>query len=249
MADDYLAKLSAQEVAAFYRRLALSIRSKVGDDSLAAILLLHWLDGKGKTKIYSADYVRNLEEVRSYLRTSARPIFLSQKKTPGGSIGGIVPRIKGTIKCNPSDGPYSMHLEGNVETPLSVQAKAAMGMSVDKTELDIFFALHGFTLSSDVIVSTNKTNNKNVYNVNFDKWMCKASDYYHWNPDKHITVPNPDFGMKMQGAVAPTEKTIVVYHSNATRVEKAGLAQPFNDESEQWTEIDQAVIGHSAVSV
>jgi hypothetical protein len=248
MADDHLAKLSEQQVVGFYRRLASSIQTKVGGDSLAATLLLHWLDGKGKHKIYSAKYVRNLEEVRSYLRGSARPIFLSQKKTPSGMIGGVVPRIQGAIKCEPAKGPYSIHLEGNVETPLSVEAKAAMGMKVDANELDAFFALHGFTLISDVVISSTDTGKRRIYQVNFDSWKCKAADYYHWNKDKHMTVPNPDFGSKMQGAIAPNEKKITVYHSNAIRVEKAGLAQAFNNESEEWEEADQTVIGPSTVA-
>ncbi len=156
---DYLASLSEPDVAAFYRRLALSIQAKFGGDSLAAILLLHWLDGGGRTKIYPARYVRDLAEVRSYLRGTARPIFLSQKATPSGSIGGVVPRIKGTIKSNPPGGPYPMHLEGNVEASLLIQAKAAAGFDVPLRELDILYALHGFTVISDVVVSAVKTSN------------------------------------------------------------------------------------------
>jgi hypothetical protein len=241
---DHLASLNERDVGAFYRRLANSIDAKFGGDSLAAILLLHWLDGNGKAKVYPAKYVRNLAEVRSYLRDTARPIFLSRRPTPSGSIGGVLPRIKGIIKCNPPGGPYPMHLEGNVETPLSVEAKAAVGLSVEPQELDALYALHGFLLISDVVVSAVKMSNSRMYNVKFERWTCKASDEYHWDPKKHITVPNPDYGSKDKWAVAPGEKKITVYHSNALRVEKAGLALPFHNESEPWDETaDLTVIG------
>ena len=247
---DYLAQLSERDVAAFYRRLALSIRAKFAGDSLAAILLLHWLDGGGRTKVYPAKYVRELAEVRSYLRDIARPIFLSRKATPTGSIGGIVPRVKGVIKCNPPGGPYPMHLEGNVETSLSIEAKAAFGMKVDPKELDALYALHGFTLISDVVVSASKSARARMYDVKFNRWRCKASDEYHWNPTKHITVPNPDYGSKEKGSVAPGDKEITVYHSNAIRVEKAGLAKPFHDESEPWDEkADLTIIGPAMINV
>jgi hypothetical protein len=246
---DYLAPLSERKVAAFYRRLALSIQAKFGGESLAATLLLHWLDGGGKTKIYPAKYVRNLDEVRTYLRQTARPVFLSQRAPPKSAIGGVVPRIKGLIKSNPPGGPYPMHLEGHVETPVSIELKAAMGVKVDPGELDALYALHGFLVISDVVVSALKKPNARLYDVKFERWICRASDEYHWDPTKHMTVPNPDYGSKDKEAVAPRERDITVHHSNAIRVEKAGLAQSFHDESEPWEEkTDQTVIGPAMVS-
>jgi hypothetical protein len=246
---DYLAPLKEPEVAAFYRRLALSIQKRFGGDSLAAILLLHWLDGAGKDKVYPAKYVRDLAEVRSYLRETARPIFLSRRPTPHGGFGGIVPRIKGTIKQDPPGGPYPIHLEGNVETPLSIEAKAAVGMKVEVRELDALYALHGFLLISDVIVSATKIPNSTMYTVKFERWTCRASDEYHWNPEKHISVPNPDYGSKDKAAVAPGEEYVTVYHSNAIRVEDAGLAKPFHNESEPWEESDLTIVGPATVGV
>lgn len=241
---DYLAPLEPKEVAAFYRRLAGSIQKKIGGDSLAALLLLHWLDGKGKLKTFDSKYVRDLSEVRSYLRDTARSIFLSHKPTPSKTIGGVVPRIRGTIKAM---APYKMHLEGNVEVGLTVQAKAAVGMKVDTRELDILYALHGFTVVSDVVVSVSPKGPK-TYSVTFDQWQSKTTDQYHWDPDKHITVPNPDYGSKNPGAIAPSEKEIVVYHKHAIRVEKAGLATPFTDESKMWDETDPTVMGPAIIS-
>ena len=240
---DYLAKLTEVEVAAFYRRLANNISLQFKGDSLAATLLLHWLDGKGDVLVFPARYVNTLLEVREYLRETARPIFLSQKATPSGGIGGVVPRIKGKIASNPPMGPYAMHLEGNVEASVSIQAKAYMGMAVDPRELDALYALHGFTLISDVVASATPTSPPGSYQVKFTRWMCSTTDYYHWNPDKHISVPNPDFGSTASGAVAPKDREITVYHSNAIRVEKAGLAKPFTSRSELWDESDPNVVG------
>jgi hypothetical protein len=246
---DYLQPLGVQDVAGFYRRLAQFINTKFQNDSLAAMLLLHWLDGGGKKRIYSAKYVKVLDEVQDYLKGTARPIFLSQRPTPNHTIGGVVPRIRGTIKANPPGGPYTMHLEGNVETPLSIELKAAAGAQVEERELDALYALHGFTMVSDVIVSATPTKTKSQYSIDFRKWTCKATDTYHWNPDKHITVPNPDFDSKAAGAVAPKDKRITIYHSNASRIEKAGLANPFDNESESWDVIDQFIMGPTSIIV
>jgi hypothetical protein len=244
--EDYLKPLDVRAVAAFYRRLALYIQSQFSGDSLAAILLLHWLDGRGQTKIYPARYVRDLDEVRTYLRSTARPIFLSQRPTPNGGIGGIAPRIRGQIPSNPPGGPYAMHLEGNIETPLSIQMKAYMGFRVEPRELDALYALHGYTLISDVVVSATRVGRNT--NVIFQKWTCKASDEYHWNPTKHIEVPNPDYQSKLQGAVAPDQSKVTIYHSNAIRVEQAGLAAPFHDESSPWDESNLSVVGPATLA-
>jgi hypothetical protein len=214
-------------------------------DSLAAILLLHWLDGGGADKIYPAKYVRDREEVRDYLRSTARPVYLSQKPTPNGGIGGVVPRIKGIIKASP---PYQMHLEGHVEASLSVKARAYMGLHVDNREMDALYALHGFLMITDVVAEV-AANSPKKNSVKFTSWKCKASDEYHWDSSKHITVPNPDYNSTATDAVAPGEKSITVYHSNAIRVENAGLAKAFHDESEVWNEtMDLTVIGPATVS-
>jgi hypothetical protein len=252
--DDVLAPLSLPDVAAFYRRLANSINSKFNNDSLSALLLLHWLDGKGKLKNYKADYVKGLAEVKDFLKNTARPIFLSLKTPPGGHRGGIVPRIKkapGFEKAPGTDtnGPYPMHYEGNVEVGLGVQVKAALGLQVDPRELDILYALHGFTVLCDVVVSVQPVPNSTRCNVTFDKWTNKTHDDYHWDPSKHITVPNPDYNSKDPKAVTPGEKEVVVFHKNAKRLEDAGMAAPFIDESDAWDEADQTIVGPGHVDV
>lgn len=102
---------------------------------------------------------------------------------------------------------------------------------------------------SDVVVSATRTARTNMFTVKFERWQSKTCDQYHWDPAKHLTVPNPDYNSKAVGAVAPNEKEITVYHKNAIRIEKAGLAKSFYNESEPWDEKDQSVIGSATVTV
>jgi hypothetical protein len=62
--------------------------------------------------------------------------------------------------------------------------------------------------------------------LNFVDFRASVIDFYDWDPTKHITVPNPDYGSTAADAVAPSQQSIVVYHRNAIRVERAGLASP-----------------------
>jgi hypothetical protein len=178
MADDHLARLREADVASFYRRLALSIQKQFNGDSLAAALLLHWLDGDGAKKIFPARYVSGLSWVREHLREVARPVFLSKRPTPDGTFGGIIPRLKGTIKSTPPSGPYKMHLDRNVEAPLTVQVAAAAGMQVEPRELDALYALHGFHVVSDVEMAATAKSAR-TYDVRFTKWTCHTTDRYH----------------------------------------------------------------------
>ena len=246
---DHLARLNEREVAAFYRRLGLDIRTKFGTDSLAATLLLHWLDGGGRTVAFPAQRVRNLIELRAYLRNTARAILLSTKPLPGGGVDGIVPRIRGTIKSNPPGGPYPIHLEGIVDTDLSARAKANQGVTVAEGELDTLYALDGWTVISDVVMSATPSATVQQYDVKFERWTCKATGAYLWKPDRHMSVPNPDHGLSSSTALAPGEKEITIYHKHASRVENAGMANPFVYESDPWDETDIAVVGPATVRV
>jgi hypothetical protein len=246
---DPLARLHERGVAAFYRRLALDLRMRLGDDSLAAALLLHWLDGGGRTKIFPAHHVRNMIELRAYLRSTARAILLSIKAMPSGGVDGIVPRIRGTIKSNPPGGPYLIHLEGEIDTDLSARAKANQGVTIAEGELAGLCALGGWTVVSDVVMAAAPAAAAPQYDVKFERWTAKAGGAYLWTPDKHICVPNPDHGLSGSNAVAPGEKVIAIHHKHAVRVENAGMANPFLFESDAWDETDVAVVGPATVRV
>jgi hypothetical protein len=246
---DHLARLHEREVAAFYRRLAQDMGARGGSDSLAATLLLHWLDGGGRTVVFPAQQVRNLSELRTYLRSTARAILLSTKPLPGGGVDGVVPRIRGTIKANPQSGPYAIRLEGVVDTDLSTRAKANQSVTVSEAELAALYALDGWLVVSDVVMSATAGATPQQYDVKFERWSCKASGGYVWRPDRDMTVPNPDFGLSGSNAVSPGEKEVTIYNTNAVRVENAGMANPFLFESDSWDETDVAVVGPATVRV
>jgi hypothetical protein len=246
---DSLARLNERDVAAFYRRFAQHICTSFGNDALAAALMLHWLDGGGRTKTLPAQDLRNLLALRSYLKTTARAILLSIKPLPNGAVDGVVPRIRGTIKSNPPGGPYPIHLDGVVETPLSPRAMAGPAMTVAASELNALYALDGWTVSSDVVISATPTRAPQQYDVKFERWTCKLTAGYVWTRDKEITVPNPDHGLGGRNAVSPGDPNITIANNSALRVENAGMANPFVFESDPWDETDIAVVGPARVRV
>lgn len=255
---DILQQLPPSKVAGFYRRLALYIQSKY-PPALSALLLLHWLDGKGLKKTVSSSYVKDLPYVNDYLISEVRPVFLTQRQAkikPTPIWGGIKPRIQTNQPYKPNEIKcYQILYEGPaVEVPLGVQARAAKDMlwgtvTIDK-DLDILYALHKFGLSTTVVVRTELAPDSNSkYTVAFISWNTYMKDRYDWDPKKHITVPNPDYGSAVPDAISPDKKSVDVYHSNAKRVEAAGLAQPFDVVSDPWPVTDPAISGPAEISL
>lgn len=68
-----------------------------------------------------------------------------------------------------------------------------------------------------------------------------------FDANEHLTVPNPDYQSKENYAVAPKEREIRVYHSNAIRLEKAGLAQPFKVRGKPWLVKQASVTGAAEI--
>ncbi|MFF3959839.1 hypothetical protein ACFYY1_42810 [Streptomyces sp. NPDC001890] len=248
--DDELSAFSVDEVARWYRRLALHIQSRPGQaDSLSALMMLHWLDGKGKPLTFPSTKLEKFPRVKDELK-EVRAVFLTEKKAKlkgGEKWAGILPRIQKLSGFDPWDGtsPVRMtYTPPSVEIPLSVQGKAAMGLA-DPDELDLLMSLHSFGLNSAVIVMVTQKPGTQLYNVEFAHWGSMAFDRYDWDPTKHITVPNPDFGnpSRLDAPVAPHKATITVYHSNAKRVEAAGLADPYDAASKVWVVNDPDLVG------
>lgn len=238
---DHLAYCSPKEVADFYRRLSFKIQDRSSHGSLAAGFLLHWLDGRGTKKIFDSSYVKDSPTVNRYLLEEVRPVFLSQKKArllPRALWGGIVARLKGVTPPGAagqlSDGSYPMMYEGQVVTiPFASIIKGWLGITQDEREVDIYYALHSFSLVTEVLVRVEPVTAEQ-YAVTFDRWHTKATDRYHWNPQKFIRVPNPDFGSSTVNAIAPHKRFMTVHYKHALRVEAAGLAYPFDNESTEW---------------
>ena len=120
-----------------------------------------------------------------------------------------------------------MYYEALVEVPLRWQ------ITGNAEEKDILYALGmGFQLHTDVTV--NVTHSSGHLDVTFTQFTAKVVDVYDFNHSEHITVPNPDYNSTNANAVCPRQNRIVVYHTNARRMEQANLAAPYPLESNTW---------------
>jgi hypothetical protein len=253
---DYLQHRTPDEITAFCRRLAAGIQRRAKGTSLAAEMLLHWLDGKGQKKVYSSDYFRGVALVESYLLREVRPVFLTQERAVliGCRIwGGIVARLKGAMppggRPQLPDGTWPISYEGvSIEMPKTHIARLWRGMKTDQGEQDLFYALHGFGLTTEVIMSAKPLGGEK-YEVRFNQWLTKAIDKYHWNSKRNIKIPNPDFGSGSRAAIAPTQPIITFYYRNAVRAEQAGLAHEFNSESTEWTPDDRRITEPTVIDI
>jgi hypothetical protein len=161
----------------------------------------------------------------------------------------VLPRLQGKPpfdkqKWTPGSIPLQMNYESLVEVGAGLMDVIRIQRSGTPEERDLLASLRGFQLKSKVTVSGTPSGKTKV-KISFSAWICQALDRYDWDYSEHFTVPNPDFGSKDPGAVRPEDKSLTVYHSNAERLEKAGLAAPYDVESAEWT-VTQASILQSA---
>lgn len=240
--SDVLATLKPPELAAFYRRLGDGVDRNRGElkVSLAALLMHHWLENRDPASTFefeAPEHLRNRPPVLAVLEFH-RKVFLTQEKArfTGGinRWGGVVPRLIGQPPFPKWDAkhPLPMDYESLVEIPLHYQLT---GGDADR---DILYALRGFQLKSSVIVAAAPLPVGSKLKIHFQSFQAEIRDRYDWDYSKHLTVPNPDYGSKTAGAVAPMSKTIVVYHRNAKRLEDAGLAAPYDVRSRAWQVTD-----------
>ena len=256
MADDVLAKLTPKELAGWYGRLAdqIGADSKVKgiSVSLAALLMKRWLDTsqKGTFRFTAPPHLISNPYVKEALLYH-RKVYLTDEKARIGKSpnqkqvwAGVIPRLQdGRWKAKAS---LDVHYESLVEIPLTVQAKAWLGQG-NAGDLDLLYSLHGFQVHTEVTVTASPKAGSNRLKITFTKFKANALDRYDWDPAKHITVPNPDYGKSFAGAVEPKSENITVYHTNARRLESAGLAAPYDLESEPWNVVDVGVTGPGEV--
>jgi len=101
-------------------------------------------------------------------------------------------------------------------------------------EKDILYGLGmGFQLRTDAVALL-RPSGTDPGATSFTSFTARIVDTYDFNPEEHITCPNPDFGSSAAHAVRPTDQTLVVYHSNAARLERAGRAQVYAVRSDAW---------------
>lgn len=246
---DHLQSRSPKEVAEWYGRLADLVSGSI-TNSLASRMLKHWLGATGTKFTFDASEVSNEAFVIEHLRDEVRRVFLSEKKTSKGAVAGIVPRIQGKPGFPKWDGSSTvpMHYEGDsVSLPMTVHAMALIGKAKPH-DIDLFMSLHSFGIRTNVVASLSPKGGAK-FKVNFDSWESQAFDRYDWDTKKSLTVPNPDFNNPkgLPNPIAPGEEKLVVFHTNARRVEQAGLAAPYDVASTLWKPTDVAIVGPATV--
>ena len=241
MSDDALAGLPPEEVAAFYARLADSVDRNRGnlEVSLAALLMRTWLGNRSPTFVFELVPPRHLREDKRVTQAFAyhHAVYLTAERARLGGAStwaGIVPRIQ----RDEWDGTTAlqMHYEGLIEMPITLQLYGS------DAEKDLLYALRGFQLRTEVLVSPAVKKSPRHWAVQFASFQAQVIDRYDWDVREHITVPNPDYGSSGKGAVAPGSRSVRVYHTNARRVEDAGLAAPYDIRSKKWPVRESALL-------
>jgi hypothetical protein len=241
---DHLADLNPAEVAAWYSRLADFIEKKAKDkkvtDALAPQFLRHYLKGKGKNLSFPPpDHLKNSKYVVEALKDH-RAWYLTEKPFNGKWVG-IIPRLQ--QKEPLYTWPYTMKLNSLVEIDVKLISSNTPG------DNDLLTSLHGFQLYTECWVWIIHIEKESYLKATLGKFTAKVADRYDFDPDKYFVVPNPDYKnpSKIAKPVEPDSEEMLVYHRNAIRMENAGLAIPFDLESEKWSISDQDIIGPEKV--
>ena len=251
---DHLANLPVDELAKWYRRLAGFIGHKnqeacaknqpcVGDP-IAPGMLIKWLENRSKNTIYRFNAPLHLKSSKEYTNVLKyhRDVFLTQKKARIGSKylskeiwAGVLPRLKGMRgykKWTPGT-QLQMEYESNVQYGEDRTDIVRIQLLGTPAERDLLTSLRGWTLKSKIVVTGSVLPDKKV-KIIFASWVCSGEDVYDFSKVKGLTLPNPDYGEKYANAVRPNDRLIRVYHTNAIRLEKAGLAAPYKVLISDW---------------
>jgi hypothetical protein len=230
---DHLENLSPPEVRDWYLRLAEHVDRHKGSvkESLASKFLKYYINGGGADLIFDPpDHLLSSKFVKVVL-DDHRAWFLTKKKFKDKWVG-VVPRLQEHKYTPNPDNPLLLWIGSNCEIPVDDFGKLSDG---DK---DLATSLHGFLLVSfcTLFVNANK--------VTFQWWASGARDRYDFDSGKWFRVPNPDYKnpFHVSNPVAPDDDEIVVFHKNAIRMEKAGLAKPY-DLASNWLVLEPSITG------
>jgi hypothetical protein len=185
----------------------ISVARKAGY-KYAADNLEYWRSKRGGTKKIPAAAFKNQEFIIKWLRGKPRKKF----------IIGAWRRLKsGKLVAG---GKVSMYWIDSLMAP---------------KENELFYALGGFTVRSDVIVKAKEFPKEwgGGYLVSFEKWICKASDDYNWDKLKYAMVP-------LYGKISDDDLRLL---------EKAGYGKSFKIESEPWIITDSKCLQKVAISL
>jgi len=251
--NDVLSTRKVKEVYAWYLRLAHKMAQKKvrGQKPLSSVFLQHYLSVRNdmpfdsRELVFTApDYLRNDSRVIDTLKYHRR-VYLTIDKAridKSAKWAGIVPRWK-----NPAtykwDKKSLLHINYHclVEMPLRLQ------LTGNDAEKDLLYALRGFQLKSEVIMDVKPMPGTKNISVLFKSFKAWVFDKYNFNYNEYIKVPNPDYGRVAADAIEPETKIIRVYHKNAQRLEKAGLAAPYPLRSKKWNITDPTISGEALI--
>jgi hypothetical protein len=173
---------------------------------LAAENLQHWRDGSGKLRIIPASVFSGEAFITVWLKKMVWPKF----------VEGTTKRLKnGSLRKN---GRVEMYYE------------SARGL-YPPYGTDLYFALGGFTIRSDVVVRWVDAGDGGAI-FEFVSWKCQAKDEYDWDAGKATLIP----GMGR------------IRDDDLLALEKAGYGKAFSIESEVWEVTDPVVLQAFAVA-
>ncbi|HEY6403840.1 MAG TPA: hypothetical protein VI479_20630, partial [Blastocatellia bacterium] len=176
-----------------------------------------------------------------------RAVFLTeqQARLTGGKYkwAGVLPRIQGRPGFTYWDLKkwLDMEYESLIEIGSGMMDILRIQRSGAPWEKDLFGSLRGFQLRSNVRVEGTRLPGGKI-RIIFSCWLCQAIDRYDFDYKEYLTLPNPDYGQTYAEAIRPQDQTLTVYHKNAERLERAGLAAPFNIRSKEWTVMESKII-------
>lgn len=182
MADRTFEDCTTQEVHSWYLRLVNAVKTIVGEDSLATIMLENYLRPElVPTGVFTIpdrflDKLKRRNEIINYLSKTYRPVFLSQIPVPylerrnQREYGGIGPRLAGSTSIKRDNGFIWMDLQDeNVvqfnhtylvlmrlwfETIRTEPSRYSTLLNEkDKEDLDFFLSLHSHGIYTEVWVS------------------------------------------------------------------------------------------------
>lgn len=159
----------------------------------AARNLEHWRNGSGEKLTMPASAFKDQEFINNWLKKTVWPKFVegTKKRLKSGEL-----KAGGTVNMYWIDSLYA------------------------DTLTDLYFALGGFTIRSDVVVSAESVPESEGGGLvfRFEKWECRASDRYNWDLLKSTIIPGI-------GRVEDEE---------LRTLERHGYGKMFDIESEVW---------------
>jgi len=223
---------------------------------LAGVFLRKWVDNRNSKATIEFDAPEHLKTSKAVkeVQTFHRGVFLTNNKArlAGGTENwvGALPRAvgaKGFIKWDMKS-DLNLEYESLCDIAPTVWEIAKLQQFGSNADRDIFGSLRGFQLRSKVVVSGQAHPHKRE-NVIFKSWICTGKDRYDWNYSEYLTVVNPDYESKAADAIRPKDKTLIVYHTNAKRLEDAGQAAPYDVVLRPWKVLDASLLSPAFIDL